>query len=682
MELLLEHCRQFYVVDTDQLPPLYFDKVVTLNEKGDYELQEPVAELLLVLGQIVNSAKNNASSDPDNTLGSTVEVIGNKMDSLVDRFIKCSVDTFAISEESVEVAYRKEVIVQVLGVYEALMTYKLYSFNMDSTLDTSYHLLNLFKQYSIFVDFINTLPKAKQANKKSDDKASQAAKKEDKVSLNIKLPVTILDLRILHKFLEILLVEDVDWVALEPAQKVRSKRELRHYVLSTTLHVVQNLDSQCGDRKGSNVYKDVCAVAQILYKHVLLKWEDIHELDCKMSLVCLNIFYTIISLITHHYDSEFPDFLFKVTGRGVELGIKKQVLSLLKVYNGLIDSHLEKLQAAPDDDDDEYTEICNTLEVSINTLGKITMKLENECIHLIRKWVVEICETNDIKHKAICKQIVTLMLTLTLRDSDDVTILDTMTLQLGKLHATSKLSHKLEIINKSSKHVLLPIICEFIIKCINSAEWFLVRLKSHYNILQLYNTEESAAELSEKEKCLVQLSQLICTIVKNLACLKLPTDATQCCLRVLVRCYTLLNNIARYYQRNSLTSYKDARFDCLVSFVSVKLSAQVADFVHDIEDDDSKGSIKHTKFVNQLVPRIILEQENFAKLILMLSKKNKDSTLKVRLIETRDYKLNVKKIQENVAQEEETEPSQTEEPASKRSRLDTSDDVSNVSSTY
>uniref|UniRef100_A0A8D8YHI6 Fanconi anemia group I protein homolog n=1 Tax=Cacopsylla melanoneura TaxID=428564 RepID=A0A8D8YHI6_9HEMI len=686
MELLLDHCRQYYVIDTDQLPPLQFDKIVTLSEKGDYELQEPVAELLLVLGQVVNTAKHNVTADIDNMLGTTIEIIGNKMDSLVDRFIKCNVGTFALNEESVDAAYRKEVTLQVLGVYEALMTYKLCSFSLDATLDTSNLLLNLFKQHQVFVDYINTLPKAKPGTKKSsEDGATQGTKKEEKASLNIKLPVTILDLKVLHKFFEILFVEEPS----EPVQKVRSKRELRHYVLSTTLHVVTQMDSQSGDRKGSSLYKDVCDLAQILYKHVLLKWEETSESDSKMSVLCLNIFHTIISLIGNHYDAEFADFLFKVTGRAVQLGIKKQVLSLLKVYNEIISTHLEKLTAAPDEDE-EYTEICNTLEVSFNTMAKITMKLENECIHLIRKWVVEIAETNEIKHKSICKQVIHLMLTLTLRDSDDVTILDTMTLQLGKLHGSSKLSHKLEIINKSTKQIILAIVCEYVTKCINSVEWFLVRLKSHYNILQLYTSEESATELSEKEKSLIQVSQLICTIVKNLASLKIPSDGTQCCLRVLVRCYTLLNNIARYYHKNSLTSYKDARFDCLVSFVSMKLSTQVADFVHNIEDDDKQA--KHVKFVNQLVPRIILEQENFAKLILMLSKKNKDSSLKVRLIETRDYKLNVKKIQENVADNEQDQveedgiaesTSDVEEPASKRSRLeDTQDSVSNASSVY
>lgn len=57
---------------------------------------------------------------------------------------------------------------------------------------------------------------------------------------------------------------------------------------------------------------------------------------------------------------------------------------------------------------------------------------------------------------------------------------------------------------------------------------------------------------------------------------------------------------------------------------------QVADFIHDIEDD-SQSAAKSSKFVNQLIPRVILEQENFAKLILMLSKRNKDNTLKVSL---------------------------------------------------
>ncbi|XP_026676308.1 LOW QUALITY PROTEIN: Fanconi anemia group I protein [Diaphorina citri] len=788
MELLLEHCRVFYVVDTDTLPPLHMDKIVALNEKGEYILQEPIAELLLVLGQVVNTAKHNASPDHDSTLSSTIEVIGNKMDSLVDRFIKCGVDTFSLSEESVEAAYRKEVTVQVLGVYEALMTYKLFSLSVDTPLETSNALLNLYRQYSVFVEFVNALPKAKQGGKKPEG-PSQATKKEEKASLNIKLPVTVLDLKILQRYLELIFMEELDWASTEAAKKIRAKRELRHYVLSTVLHVVQVLDSQSGDRKGSSVYKDVCALSQIIYKYVLLKWEEVNEFDCKMSALCLNIFHAMISIIINHYDADFPDFLYKVTGRDVSLGIKKQVLSLLKVYNALISSHLDKLQAAPEEDE-EYTEVCNTLEVSINTLAKITLKLENECIHLIRKWVVEICETNEIEHKGICKQVVNLMLTLTLRDSDDVTILDTMTLQLGKVPGSSKLAHKLEIMNKSTRPIILPILCEYISKCMNSVEWLLVRLRSHYNILHLYRSEEAAAELSEKEKSLVQFSQLICSVVKNLAhlklpndtiqlgkvpgssklahkleimnkstrpiilpilceyiskcmnsvewllirlrshynilhlyrseeaaaelsekekslvqfsqliCsvvknlahLKLPNDTTQCCLRVLVRCYTLLNNIAKYYQKNSLTCYKAAKFDCLVSFVSVKLSTQVADFIHDIEDD-SNGSSKNAKFVNQLVPRIILEQENFAKLILMLSKKNKDSALKVRLIETRDFKLNVRKIQENVAEneahEEEdgpVEPTQeVEEPARKRSRLDTSasDTVSNdVSSTY
>ncbi|KAI5701035.1 hypothetical protein M8J75_005461 [Diaphorina citri] len=668
MELLLEHCRVFYVVDTDTLPPLHMDKIVALNEKGEYILQEPIAELLLVLGQVVNTAKHNASLDHDSTLSSTIEVIGNKMDSLVDRFIKCGVDTFSLSEESVEAAYRKEVTVQVLGVYEALMTYKLFSLSVDTPLETSNALLNLYRQYSVFVEFVNALPKAKQGGKKPEG-PSQATKKEEKASLNIKLPVTVLDLKILQRYLELIFMEELDWASTEAAKKIRAKRELRHYVLSTVLHVVQVLDSQSGDRKGSSVYKDVCALSQIIYKYVLLKWEEVNEFDCKMSALCLNIFHAMISIIINHYDAEFPDFLYKVTGRDVSLGIKKQVLSLLKVYNALISSHLDKLQAAPEEDE-EYTEVCNTLEVSINTLAKITLKLENECIHLIRKWVVEICETNEIKHKGICKQVVNLMLTLTLRDSDDVTILDTMTLQLGKVPGSSKLAHKLEIMNKSTRPIILPILCEYISKCMNSVEWLLIRLRSHYNILHLYRSEEAAAELSEKEKSLVQFSQLICSVAKNLAHLKLPNDTTQCCLRVLVRCYTLLNNIAKYYQKNSLTCYKAAKFDCLVSFVSVKLSTQVADFIHDIEDD-SNGKLCQ----------------------VMLSKKNKDSALKVRLIETRDFKLNVRKIQENVAEnevnEEEDGPVETtqevEEPARKRSRLDTSasDTVSNdVSSTY
>lgn len=566
MELLLEHIRQFYVVDTDHLPPLHLDKIVVLTERGEYTLQEPVSELLLVLGQVVNTAKQNTSLDPDNTLATTVDVIGNKLDSLVERFIKCNVDTFSLSEESMDVAYRKEVTLQVLGVYEALMTYKLFSLNMDSTIDTSNTLLNLFKQYNVFVEFVHSLPKAKVGAKKSDDKGpSQSAKKEEKSSLNIKLPVTILDLKILTRFLEILFDEECETVSSEAAQKVRSRRELRHYVLITILHVLQNLDSHTADRKGSGVYKDICALSKIIYKSVLLKWEEMHEFDNKVTGLCLNIFYSMINIILNHYDSDFPDFLFKVTGRDVELGIKKQVVALLKVYNALISAHVEQLQAAPDNDD-EHT------EVSINTLAKITSKLENECIHPIRKWVVEICETNTIKHKGICKQIVNLMLTLTLRDSDDITILDTMTLQLGR---QNKSNHKLEIMNKHTVQVILPIICDFINKCMNSVEWFLIRLKCHYNILQLYKSEDAAGELCEKEKSLIKFSQLICMIVKNLTHVKLPSEATQSALRVLIKCYTMLNNIAKYYMKNSLTGYKEAKFDCLVSFVSAKLSTQV-----------------------------------------------------------------------------------------------------------
>lgn len=570
MELLLEHLRQFYVVDTDMLPPLHMDKIVTLSERGEYTLQEPVAELLLVLGQVVNTAKQNVSVDNDNTLASTVEVLASKLDSLVERFIKCTVDTFSLSEESMDVAYRKEVTLQVLGVYEALMTYILFSLNMDSTIDTSNTLLNLFKQYNMFVEFVHSLPKAKPTTKKSDDKApSQSAKKEEKSSLNIKLPVTVLDLKILTRFLEVLFDEESETIALEAAQKVRSKRELRHYVLSTVLHVLQNHDNSA-NRKGSGIYKDICALSNIIYKSVFLKWEEVHESDSKMSSVCLNIFYMMISIIINHYDSDFPDFLFKVTGKDVELGIKKQVLPLLKIYYGLISSHLEKLQT--EDNDDERAEVCNILEVSLNTLSKITPKLNNECIHPIRKWIVEICETTKIKHKGICKQIVNLMLTLTLRDSDDTTILDTMTLQLGRQNRSN---HKLEIMNKHTMQVILPIICDFITRCMNSVEWFLTRLKSHYNILQLYRSEEAAIDLCTKEKSLIQFSQLICMIVKNLTHVKLPSEATQCALRVLVKCYTMLNNITRYYMKNSLTGYKEAKFDCLVSFVSTKLSTQV-----------------------------------------------------------------------------------------------------------
>ncbi|RZC32682.1 FANCI HD2 domain containing protein [Asbolus verrucosus] len=200
LEMIWLHFSDFYNIDDEVLPPLKFDKIV-ITKDVNVTLQEPLGKLIYTIGLIVTKV---IKIDNENT---TVIKFNKILESLCSRMINCELVNFDLDDgtDLLDVMPESQekllILKEAMCVYEALIGYKFYSWELESE-NNDKEVSGLFQGYFRLLNFSKNISKPKKAeskkkkdcNKTTEQTNNTTLKKDgQRASKSFKPPDTALD---------------------------------------------------------------------------------------------------------------------------------------------------------------------------------------------------------------------------------------------------------------------------------------------------------------------------------------------------------------------------------------------------------------------------------------------------------------------------------------------------------
>ncbi|XKL64421.1 hypothetical protein PGB90_004507 [Kerria lacca] len=728
LDVLLDHFSQFYENDIDILPPIIFQKTIFVRN-SQVSLQEPIGQLILLIQDVLQRTRTIAANmdDDENETTRTVQKFNIIFESLIVRFSKCDLNHFQLDDSinmldtSCESMKNQEIIRQILSVYEALMAYTVNSWSRETPPEIANKLIELHKAYSIVAEFAMNFDKStkkkdkdtsKDSTKDSDITTGEKKKrssKKDRSSLPkkcpFKLPPTILSLKTVNRLLSLFLLDEIEWASNTAVQEIKPRLRLFNYSMISALDAVRQMKIRLNEeQRSSAVFNDVVSLAKLIFLRCLSRYNEIAEYETGAAVTSVECFTEIISLMLTHYNSKFPQFLEQSVFVSAEEGLPKQLLPVLKVYKNLLNTLLvsanEDVNNTNEDDDSNENNRILTPAV-INAIKAVVLALptDHDVTNKIVDWLVSIAEKYYFVNSNNSKAFMNLLFSMHSRCRVEMTLLDSLCSQLCHIfpsitEATPETAVRpLMMVSDSSKIPILTMTCTTLISHLDDAEYMITRFKSE-NIILSYLQDDSDnprtqySILKRRERELCEYIMHITLMTETLISIAAPTGtALESLIKFLTRTFSVLTAFTKYFTLRSTCAepiYQNAFFHKLVKiagsqFIRQKVSELILYVEKDYENENKK-SLSHLnnqakkQFVQ--LPKLVSEMESFPKAVLQLSKKCKDASLlnRMKLTITRDFRLNIRKVDELISKQKESDSDEeneiNEEPLLSSTRID------------
>lgn len=694
LDILLTHLNQFYEEDVSILPGLQLDKTVHIQGL-EVVVQEPLGRLLLLIQDVI--VKSGDIFTDEDTIPRSYTKLTEILQSLVDRFSKCDLEAFNLNEETdltdvvPESVLMVEMVKQILSTYEALVAYMINSWNVEN----EDQLISLHKKYDLIINFVRQ--SSRTGGKKKDGNETRRRKKDQKTVTPSTLPApkrtvfnpnsTILTFPTIRRLLVVFLVDEIEWMSNSSRSEIGHRNTLFRYAAQTCLDCIQQTKIKLNEeQKSSAVFNDVSSLSKLLFDRCLKRYDEVFEFDNTAAVICLECFSEFVDLINVFYHSQFADFLETTVFVAADDGLAAQLNPIIDVYEKILFKvvNSENTSKATDKDEDDDMENATSKSLSrilLNSLSNLIKILPgNDPLTLkVLDWLISTAEKYSFKNQNNTKTFVSLLLKLSSKCKTDLTLLDSMTSQLCHTFPSINAEENdanvrpLMVINDENKNVVLQVVCTTLMSYLEDAEWCIARFKAEYYVVPYTDTNLDSDEnnykdiLRKKEKELCQRLTHIALMTQSISCIAVATGpSVECIFKLAIYTYSVINLLTKYFTvRSTVVNpvYQYARFNKLVKVAGTHLSAQVAELIIFVEsfEMDKKSRTKQTTVQARrqaiLIPKLVSTLENFTKFITLLSKKCKDTSLKsnVRLTTARDFRLNVKKLEEVINKQNESD---------------------------
>ncbi|XP_045486791.1 Fanconi anemia group I protein homolog isoform X1 [Pieris rapae] len=635
LELFYEHVCKFLAEDGES--PILWDKCVQTGPVTA-NLIEPIGRLLYAIAQFLQPTEEES----DDILGSPgdssviylrrklVEVM-NRMDG--ETLLNVDSDDIGVSDLTPESKAKKLKVQQALQCYETLIAHKI----MQWTPHTSHanSVYNLYKIYTQLLDNSKTTPKGKKSKLndtketvKSQSQKSQKGKAPVKLANLVKdragpfKPLPCLwDLGICYRILDLLYSDEVTWSSLEQRNLVRSKRDFHHFTLRCTQSVLnEKLEKHL-------VATHVFHIAALLYKRCLCRFQELSEFDDSTALGCLEVFKSCVNLLlSTHYSFKIESVLSGITGEA-------DVTASINMSNILRHTHTALVQLEAEgamEERDVLLKKHTAMLIQIANLLLETPVVACAALHMVTSKLEDYVHTC----KQDCIQLIGSLLTASHREHREAPLLDQLltklTRVLGKIDEEESSSNEdsddFPSIDSRTGHIVLNTICIHLNSRFKCTEHLLNR--SRDLAVALNNTTHTHEHRISKE--LLELYKSIVIQLCGVGGWIARICSLRCCVgvgseRVLGACTRLYTLLATLLKR--LTSYIDMvpmlRLERLLKVCGKKLSSVTDCLITYLEASQEHQKASKVLRDTKLIPRLVLEAEQFSKHAILLGNKVK-----------------------------------------------------------
>ncbi|KAL3277410.1 hypothetical protein HHI36_012759 [Cryptolaemus montrouzieri] len=661
LDVLWLHFSNYYVTEEDSLPPLNFSRI-SITKDIDVIQQESFGKLLHVIGLILSLQEENDDSV------STIQKFKKVMESCCDRMMICELIHFDLDDgtdlsdivpESKQKVY---VLQEALRVYEALIAYKLNSWNNSSERNGT-QIVSLFQGYNRLVHFSKNIGKSKKERKKKNDSSSSilsnntTLKKEQKNNFVFKMPDTILDFRTVIRALKLLQMPVVEWTTMQDANIVKSKREVhRHFFQSLNYMLTHMKSKKHRDSQAvKDDFKNIVDVAEVIYSRCIKTLNIFIDFDCSSAVLAAECFHAILNCISSSHKTNLLLFLRKICEKENE-SLVPCLSEVIKVYQNLFEMD--------EDLESEDPEVKKLPLIFINTLTLLSTFIPSESTSLsieFYDWIKILQKINQYKKgiklldEVICSMGANLDTTRDVQpEAEKFTMINELTLQNAYICITNTIKALLDEI-----------------------DWVISRLKSEYVIVSFVDDANNFR--SEKENLLAKEKGISCqlcfivTVLENLMTISIqPGNLADALFKNISQFYITLTNFTKYFNSRSTRTnpaFQSSRFEKLVKYIGRGLSPNVNALILFLEEESKKEQATQTKKKTEKtismktkilkdtrsIPKIVYGMEQFSNSIMQLSNKTKiDLSKHIGQGTTRDFRIMVSELdtqQENVSRD-------------------------------
>uniref|UniRef100_A0A2H8TUM8 Fanconi anemia group I n=1 Tax=Melanaphis sacchari TaxID=742174 RepID=A0A2H8TUM8_9HEMI len=653
--LLLDHmsswCNRLLVAENKK--SLKFDKSIVIGKDNKPIVLEPLDELIL-LAQHVLVTNIQFNDNNDNNDYTKIDELKQLLCQLVNFYSDCNTDEIKVNENDClldiisDTTENKEVIKQILCVYQALMVYIVNSWlSSDQDKECCKRLQKLFSKYSHILEAVmasdKTNKKKDKGNKKNKTESTGAVSKFVE-------PAIHLDFDVLYKFLS-LLAKNVNWASELNVVLLKQNVSLWEFVLKlvqTHLIEVKNLLSR--DIKPRNLYENICKLTKLLYDYFLFDVCEKIKFSQTVLELGLDCYLQTIKIVNSYYKN--LNKFFSDSNQDDSNEESGEIFNVLRNMRLYLDQILQ-LNKIDDDsneqDDNDDKETYDTIESHlIGCMSVVCHGIKNNQdskIKNILTWLSTVAEKYTFSNSNNSKQFLTLMLEMHSANQEDPIMLATTIKNLCHSFGRISKSHKanqsqmrqLRLITNWNRAIMCPVLCQNLCNELNYVVQCLSRIKAELNASQKKIKLICQDRLKSREKAICHRIVLVVLSATSFTKTVIPLgQCTESVFNLLYQLYRTINIVIKHFLTRSTVNepiYKQALLTKLSEIVNVQLSPNVSKFIMFIEydrplTDKEKKSAQlknQTRRQASYIPRVVTELELFVNLITKLGKKMQGS---------------------------------------------------------
>ncbi|XP_063220944.1 Fanconi anemia group I protein homolog [Bacillus rossius redtenbacheri] len=654
-ELLWSQLEKYLESDEAQLPPLSFDKAVVVQGMKTV-VKEPLAHLVYV-NQRMSAFKLLDSQAIDTEPHERI------LNSLCARMVETKLEDFDfgppdfLADNLPESLRKQEVLRMVLNTYEALISYCVDSWGVDSR-DQGSTIASLYDSYSSIVDFTKTSTKS---SKKVDNNETQPGKRKrgsgvDAASARstpFKLPSSILSFESANRLLELFQSGPVSWSCPEAANELKGKRHFWRYVMQAILSLTAQFQAlKPAEMKNSPVVAEITKCGRLLYKNFVTKLDETAAFDYITAALAIECLYEIFHTVFTHLKSTCSKFLAEI-GLNSSQVLDDQLGALIERYKVLLEQSLEL------EEGEEEPELKKSTQLLIQTLTLIARQLPGKSLEQMYVWMTELVESKETSNVQAAKAAVSLLLELHHRCKLRGPLLANMARFLCSSRGTvgdeptATDGPTFRMISKAVEVHTYGMLCNWIMHTLNDVKWTVSWLKAQCTSqmksgVTVCDDTGRWDELRDKERatCL-HLSHVIQELAQ-VSAVRVPVGAvTTATFRAVLLLYDALHLVAKYFTlrcTRTNQAHRHAKLEGVIRVIKKVLQPRFTDLTHyvsqsdgadkDVEKQEKKKKklsldplAMKNKAINEtkLIPKVIFAKEKFEKVVIMLSKKTKSN---------------------------------------------------------
>ncbi|NXQ80449.1 FANCI protein, partial [Nyctibius grandis] len=690
MEMLLSQIKQYYLPQTDLLPPLKLEGCITAQGDQIF-LQEPLAHLLCCIQHclawykstvhLCQGAENDDDEEEEEDVGFE-QNFEEMLESVTRRMIKSELEDFELDKSadfslSSGVGVKNNIYaIQVMGICEVLIEY---NFNIGNFSKNKFEdVLGLFTCY----------------NKLSEILKEKAGK--NKSTLGNKTARSFLSMGFVSTLLTALFRDNAQSHE-ESLAVLRSNTEFLRYAVSVALQKVQQLEEtgQTDGPDGQNpekMFQNLCKITRVLlwrYTSIPTVVEESGKKKGKsISLLCLEGLLRIFNTVQQLYTARIPQFLqaLDITdGDAEETDInvtEKAAFQIRQFQRSLVN------QFSSAEDDFNSKEMQSLITV-LSTLSKLLDPASQQFLQFLT-WTVKLCKENALEDIACCKGLLSLLFSLHVLYKSPVSLLRELA---QDIHAClGDIDQDIEVESQSHFAIVnaktaAPTVCLLVLgqadKVLEEVDWLIKKLTSLGS-----DTSEDSSQASNQTQALekgviLQLGTLL-TVYHELVQTALPAGScVDTLLRSLSKTYAILTSLIKHYIQacRSTSNTIPGRLEKLVKLSGSHLTPQCYSFISYVqnihseslsfaeekkkkkkEDEAAAVSTAVAKVLRETkpIPNLIFAIEQYEKFLIHLSKKSKVNLMQyMKLSTSRDFRINAS-VLDSALQEHNTEGAENE----------------------